>query len=81
MESSEVNTFLKDISNHVDNDDLSLEKIRELLRTKLIDLSDSHLNSKYIFRKTKNKENYKSKATCPWFNAECHVNKQLLHNK
>ena len=55
MESNEENTFLKDISNHLDNNDLSSEEITEVLRTKLIDLSEAFLNSKCIFRMTDSK--------------------------
>ena len=80
MESHEINTFLKDISNQLDNGDLSLEKIIELLRKKMIDLSEAHLSSRNMFRKTKNNKSVKLK-TCPWFDAECQENKQLLNNK
>ena len=81
MESSEITSFLTDISNELDNNDLSIEEIIELLRTKLIDLSEAHLTSRNIFRKTKNRNNFKSKSNCPWFDAECQENKQLLNNK
>ena len=80
MESHEINTFHKDISNQLDNGDLSLEKIIELLRNKMIDLSEAHLSSRNMFRKTKNNKSVKLK-TCPWFDAECQENKQLLNNK
>ena len=81
MESSEINNFLKDISNQLDNDVRPTEEIVELLRTKMIDLSEAHLNSRNIFRKTENKNNFKSKNDCPWFDDECKENKQLLNNK
>ena len=46
----------------------------------MIDLSEAHLNSRNMFRKTKNNKSVKLK-TCPWFDAECQENKQLLNNK
>ena len=42
MDNHEINTFLKNISNQLDNDDLSLEEIIELLRNKMIDLSETY---------------------------------------
>ena len=43
MENNEINTFLENISNQLDNDHLPLEEIIALLRTKMLDLSEAHL--------------------------------------
>ena len=61
MDSSEKNNFPKDISIKLDNTDLPIEEIIELLRTKLIDLSEAYLNSRNIFHRTNNKN--KSRIT------------------
>ena len=81
MENHEINTFLKDISNQLDNGDSPLEEIIELLRNKMIDLSEAHLSSRNMFRKTKINNNFELKTNCPWFDAECQESKQLLNNK
>ena len=81
MESSEVNNFLKDISNDLDNTDLSIEEIIELLRSKLIDLSEVYLSSRNIFGRTNNKNKFRLRNKCPWFDAECQEAKQLLNSK
>ena len=81
MESSEITSFLTDISNELDNNDSSIEEVIESLRTKMIDLSEAHLTSRNIFRKAKSKTNVKLMNTCPWFDVECQKRKQLLNNK
>ena len=53
MENNEIPAFLENISNHLDNDDLPLEEIIALLRTKMIYLSEAHLRSRKIFGKKK----------------------------
>ena len=65
MDGREINTFLRDISNHLENDDIIIEDIIELLRNKMIDLSDAHLSSRNVFHKYKNKNNFKPKNYCP----------------
>ena len=81
MESNEINSFLTYISNQLDNDDPPIEEIIELLRAKMIDLSEIHLNSRQIFHKSRNKNRFKSTQNCPWFDAQCKENKHLLNNK
>ena len=81
MEDNETNNFLTDISNQLDNDDLSCEEIIELLRKKMIDLSDAYLSSRNIFCKANNVNSFKPNTNCLWFDAECQENKQLLNNK
>ena len=49
MESKEINMFLKDIQNQLDNDDLLLEEIIEVLRNKMINLSGAYLIYRNIF--------------------------------
>ena len=81
MESSEIINFLKVISNDLDNTDLSIEEIIELLQTKLIDLSEAHLSSRNVFGRTNNKNKFRLRNICPWFDAECQETKQLLNSK
>ena len=81
MENNEIPAFLENISNHRDNDDLPLEEIIALLRTKMIDLSEAHLRSRKSFGKTKNRKTFNLNPNCPWFDAECLEKKQLLSNK
>ena len=57
MDNHVINTFLKNISNRLDNDDLSLEGIIELLQNKMIDLSETYLSSRNFFHKIKTKKN------------------------
>ena len=81
MDSIEINDFLKDKYNDLDNTDLSIEEIIELLRTKLIDLSEAHLSSRKVFGRPNNKNKFRLRNKCPWFDAECQETKQLLNSK
>ena len=47
----------------------------------MLDLSEAHLRSRKIFGKTKNRKTFNLNTNCPWFDAECQENKQLLNNK
>ena len=69
------------MSNDLDNTNLPIEEIKELLRTKLIDVSESHLSSRNVFDRTNNKIKFRLRNKCPWFDAECQETKQLLNNK
>ena len=81
MDSSETSKFLKDISIKLDNTDLSIEKIIELLRIKLIDLTEAHLNSRNIFHRSNNINKFRITNKCPWFEADCQESKQLINSK
>ena len=74
MENNEINTFLENISNQLDNDHLPLEEIIALLRTKMLDLSEAHLRSRKSFGKTENRKSSNLNTNCPWFDAECQEN-------
>ena len=58
MENHQINTFLKDISNQLENGDSPLEGLIDLLQNKMIDLSEAHLSSRNMFSKTKNNNNF-----------------------
>ncbi len=79
MRETEIIDFLDDISSQLDGDVVSSEEIVESLRNKMVDLSDTSLNSKKIFRTDKKSTNFKNK--CPWFDIECKKNKSLLNNE
>ena len=66
-----LNSLQHGMSTTVDNTDLSIQKIFELLRTKMIDLSEAHVTSRNIVRKAKNKTNRKLLNKSPGFDAEC----------
>ena len=51
MENKEINTFLENISNQLDNDHLPLEEITALLRTKMLDSSEAQLRSRELDKK------------------------------
>ena len=78
MEGREIMNFLENISELLDKDDLNIEIIVELLRSKLVDISESHFSSKKLFHKNWNSN---SKTNCPWFDTECKEHKRLLNSK
>ena len=81
MERSDINNFLRDISNQLDNDDSTIEEIIALLRTKMLDLSDAYLNYRIHFCKAKNKSSFELNDNCLGFDADCQKSKQPLNNK
>lgn len=76
MEGSDINDFLKD---QLENEDFSIEEVIDLLRFKMIYLSEAHLKYRTVFCDTKNEN--KSKIYFAWFDIECRETKRLLHKK
>ncbi len=76
-EAEEIDKFLDNVNEHLDDKDVSIDKIVEKLRTKMIDLSESNLDSKIIF--SDKKSNFKHKRLAPWFDSECKEKKTVLN--
>ena len=78
MEDREIMNVLKNISELLDKDDLNIEIKVKVLRSKLVDISESHFSSKKIFHQNWNST---SKSKFPWFDIECKEHKSLVNSK
>ena len=78
MEDREIMNFLENISELLDKDDLNIETKVDLLRSKVVNISECHFSSKTICHQ---KWNSNSKSKFPWFDIECKEHKSLVNSK